>query len=173
MRGAKAMDKSEIISTLAHAAEVVTQNLKNLHGGCLYSSAILTDLLRESTDLVVTLNAGSLEIDGTTVFNHQKISKILDDGKSLPEGWSGHAWVACEDVIVDPSIFQTIYSRNKPLKVKQYLDEILGGYKPYLLGQVNALGKRNIRYVAKESLSKHHVSILVSSAYGLGFAKIS
>ena len=167
------MEKNELISTLAHAAEVVSQNIESMHGGCLYSSAILAALVKDSTELAVSLNTGSLEINGTSVFTHHPISKILDAGASLPEGWSGHAWVSYEDVIIDPSIFQTIYSSNKALKTKQYFDEILGGYKPYLLGQVKALSKRNINYIGMEILSEKHVSVLVSSAYKLGFAKIS
>ena len=158
--------KSEI-GIIANCAEVVASKIKPTHGACLYASAALAVILAEEKIVGVKFLTGSLSVNGKQLFQYTPIKKYLTSGNSVPEIWDGHAWVSVGNVIVDMSVFQTIYTSEKE-ELHDLFNGLFGGYKAYLLGQEHRLEQLGMSYTASDELSSKEAGTLLVSGAKLG-----
>ena len=160
------MTRDDVVQ-IASCAEVVATKLKPVHGACLYASAALAVVLSEENIAGVKVSVGSLSVKNFQIFRHVTVKDAISGGKGIPEGWFGHAWVSIEDIIIDMSVFQTIYTSEKK-GIIEIFDDLFGGYNKYLLGQADKLNNLGVFYTELESLNTSDVNALFSSGIKLG-----
>lgn len=163
------MITKEEVSELCEMLEVLIERFKNLHGSCLYMSSLLAACINDHTDMSAEVVAGSLKVAGKTVFSDTPILPSLNnaDGNVLGS-WDGHSWVQVFGLILDPSIFRTIYSSITPKPIAELFVQRFGNNQNYLIGQSHKLKEIDVIYTAKEKFDNKHIDILINSAHAMG-----
>ncbi len=163
------MISREEVSELCEILEVLIERFKHLHGSCLYMSSLLAACINDHTDMNAEVVTGSLKVADKTVFSDTPILPVLNNAKgNVFDIWDGHSWVQVSGLILDPSIFRTIYSTATPESVAKLFVQRFGNNQNYLIGQSHKLKEIDVVYTAKERFENKHIDMLIKSADAMG-----
>lgn len=76
--------------------------------------------------------------------------------------WSGHAWVEIDDLILDLSIFRTIYSDKFTKLYKTDLIELFGAGRGCLCATSGEMNKLGLNYIAIDELEDSIATSIIS-----------
>ena len=156
------------IQTCEELGRKVLSEMAHLTNSCLYISAMLTAMINDHIQLEARLITGSLVIDNRTIFNHQPIASVLSSTTNVTSTWDGHAWVEVSDLILDFSIFQTIFSDSSLSDIQNTFVQKFGERKDYLIRKKHLLNSMHVIYTSQEQLTLEHEQVLINNIPNIG-----
>lgn len=132
---------------------------------CLQMSAILYADLMDNYNLTCNVVVGSLSYKDQVIFEHDfDISGINSSSLKL---WSGHAWVDFNGLIVDLSIFRTIYSEEFKKSCKDELIHKFGVGRGGIIASREQMVEDNLFYTSVQTLNDDDITGIIKGAYHL------
>ncbi|HIF9066903.1 TPA: hypothetical protein ACX6Q5_002497 [Photobacterium damselae] len=162
------MTRRELVKEVLYMAETITQNFKPLDGSCLYMSAMLAAIMNDHLHVEARFMTGSLSVAETKIFSHQPIKPILSQMKGVVGEWDGHAWVEVDDLIIDLSLFRTVFSQIASPRIQSLFEARFDRGTTYLVGQKQKLIKMGVEYAPLELLSDDDATIFIQNAGWMG-----
>lgn len=151
--------------------ETIQSNFKVLDRACLYLSSFLAQAINDETQFTANVYAGKLEVDGRIIFSDTPVLHALDSLDSTTIGsWDGHAWVQVSELILDPSVFFTIFSPASKADLQTlFLNKFKQRYD-FLIVEKDKLRDMGVIYHPMECFEEKHIDLLINSAFQVGIA---
>ena len=162
------MTRSELVNEVLYMAENITQNFKPVDGSCLYMSAMLAAMINDHLAVETRFVTGSLSVAESKIFAHQPIKLILNQKKGVIADWDGHAWVEVDDLIIDLSLFRTVFSKAASPRIQGLFEARFERNTAYLVGQKHKLIEMGVEYTPLELLSDDDATIFIQNADRMG-----
>ncbi|MFC1467874.1 hypothetical protein ACFLQY_04200 [Verrucomicrobiota bacterium] len=135
------------LETLIDAGKYVLTNFPDIPGACSVMTAMWVGLIRDNTDYPIHAIAGSLSIDGKTIFGKDmKPSQIKNSFLHGNMDWDGHCWIVLGNYIGDISISRTAYSDKSPRILKEKIVSSFGGNKGLFLCPSESARQEGFQY---------------------------
>ncbi len=132
---------------------------------CLPMSALLYAILKDKHNMSSNLTTGSLSFNREVLFK-QDFSISSADKNNL-QYWMGHAWVEIDGLIVDLSIFRTIYSPEFTKQSKSELIKTFGEGRGCLIGTQAEMTELGLFYNGIDHLEDEMATQIIN-----GFSKL-
>lgn len=145
--------------------EVVKEALINIESkafNCASSSALLGAMISDNSDIPIIVLSGHFEFNSKRIFNCTNPIPYVDKGKISNENWDGHCWVEINDLIIDLSIFRTIYYGKVPYSLRKEIIEKFGEGKGALIGYSSYLKEKGFNYIPKYILNQKQINGLIN-----------
>lgn len=162
------MTRSELVQEVLYMAEDITQNFKPVDGSCLYMSAMLAAMMNDHLSVETRFVTGSLSVAESKIFAHQPIKPILSQKEGVIGKWDGHAWVEVDDLIIDLSLFRTVFSKVASPRIQSLFEARFERGTAYLVGQKHKLIEMGVEYTPLELLSDDDATIFIQNAGRMG-----
>ncbi|WP_408900180.1 hypothetical protein [Photobacterium piscicola] len=162
------MTRSELVQEVLYMAEDITQNFKPVDGSCLYMSAMLVAMMNDHLSVETRFVTGSLSVAESKIFAHQPIKPILSKKEGVIGKWDGHAWVEVDDLIIDLSLFRTVFSKVASPRIQSLFEARFERGTAYLVGQKHKLIEMGVEYTPLELLSDDDATIFIQNAGRMG-----
>ncbi|MEZ8197062.1 hypothetical protein [Vibrio cortegadensis] len=162
------MTRSELVQEIRYMAENITQNFKPVDGSCLYMSAMLAAMMNDHLPVDTRFVTGSLSVAESKIFAHQPIKPILSQKEGVIGEWDGHAWVEVDDLIIDLSLFRTVFSKTASPRIQSLFETRFERGTAYLVGQKHKLIEMGVVYTPLELLSDDDATIFIQNAGRMG-----
>ncbi|WGW00328.1 hypothetical protein QF117_09265 [Vibrio sp. YMD68] len=162
------MTRSELVQEVQYIAENITQKFKPVDGSCLYMSATLAAMMNDHLPVETRFVTGSLSVAESKIFAHQAIKPILSQKEGVIGKWDGHAWVEVDDLIIDLSLFRTVFSKAASLRIQSLFEARFERGTAYLVGQKHKLIEMGVVYTPLELLSDDDATIFIQNAGRMG-----
>jgi hypothetical protein len=127
---------------------------------CGAASAILAAMILDNSEIPATVIAGHLDYNSTRLFNCYENLPSSTDGMEI---WDGHCWVEIKDLIIDISIFRTIYDGEFPKKIYDDIIVQFGTGHGALLGSPKNLKDAGFIYTPCFNLTENQINGLIRS----------
>jgi len=113
----------------------IFNNIPSIPFLCLPMSAVLYIKLKENLNLKPKIATGNLYFKKECLFkqDYSIVERINSFNDFIIDDWSGHCWVELDDIIIDISIFRTIYSDKFTKICKTEILNTLGKNKGCLI----------------------------------------
>ncbi|MFK5959481.1 MAG: hypothetical protein QM495_11515 [Lutibacter sp.] len=144
--------------------EVVKETLRNVKPkafNCALLSALLGAMIYDNSDIPVVVLSGHFEYNSNRIFNCTKPIPFTNKEKMINDSWDGHCWIEINDLIIDLSIFRTIYYGKVPNSFKTEIVEKFGAGKGALIGYSSCLKELGFNYIPKYSLNQEQINGLI------------
>ncbi|AGR00055.1 hypothetical protein MW374_004521 [Vibrio parahaemolyticus] len=162
------MTRSELVQEVLYMAENITQNFKPVDGSCLYMSAMLVAMMNDHLPVEIRFVTGSLSVAESKIFALQPIKPILSQKEGVIGKWDGHVWVEVDDLIIDLSLFRTVFSKAASPRIHSLFEARFERGTAYLVGQKHKLLEMGVVYTALELLSDDDATIFIQNAGRMG-----
>ncbi|QFT12987.1 hypothetical protein [Vibrio sp. THAF190c] len=162
------MTRSELVQEVLYMAENITQSFKPVDGSCLYMSAMLAAMMNDHLPVDTRFVTGSLSVAESKIFDHQPIKQILSQKEGVISEWDGHAWVEVDDLIIDLSLFRTVFSKAASPRIQSLFEARFERSSAYLVGQKHKLIEMGVVYTPLELLSDDDATIFIQNAGRMG-----
>ncbi|HAS6641450.1 transglutaminase-like domain-containing protein [Vibrio parahaemolyticus] len=162
------MTRSELVQEVLYMAENITQNFKPVDGSCLYMSAMLVAMMNDHLPVETRFVTGSLSVAESKIFALQPIKPILSQKEGVIGKWDGHAWVEVDDLIIDLSLFRTVFSKAASPRIHSLFEARFERGTAYLVGQKHKLLEMGVVYTPLELLSDDDATIFIQNAGRMG-----
>ena len=162
------MTQNELVNEVLHIAAKITHNFKAVDGSCLYMSAMLAAMMNDHLPVDTRFVTGSLTVAGVKIFTHQPIKPTLSRKADIIRKWDGHAWVEVDDLIIDLSIFRTVFSEAASTRIQSLFEERFERGTAYLIGQKHKLIEMGMEYTPLELLSDDDATTFIQNASRMG-----
>jgi hypothetical protein len=97
--------------------EAITEVLRTVPANafnCAMLSGLLGAIISDHSSIPSAVIAGHLDYSSKRLFNCSKPIPYHKDKTEIKEEWDGHCWVEINNLIVDVSLFRTIYFGQVP-----------------------------------------------------------
>ena len=162
------MTRSELVEEVLFMAENITQNFEPVDGSCLYMSAMLAAMMNDHLPVEIRFVTGSLSVADSKIFDHHPIKPTLNQKTGVIGQWDGHAWVEVDDLIIDLSLFRTVFSKAASPRIQSIFEARFDRGTAYLIGQKHKLIEMGVEYTPFERLSDDNATIFIQNAVRLG-----
>lgn len=152
---------------LAFIKEAVIEVLKIVPANafnCAMLSGLLGAVISGHSNIPVSVIAGHLDYSSRRLFNCLRPFPYATDKKVINEEWDGHCWVELNNLIIDISIFRTIYYGQVPEDLYNQIVTKFGEGRGALLCSANEMMNQGFNYIPCYSLTNDQISGLVLGA---------
>jgi hypothetical protein len=125
---------------------------------CAFMSAAFVEQARQE-GIPAYLVAGSLAFKDKMLFRYDPII----EQKDILEKWSGHCWVILNDVIVELSLFNTIYSNQSPIWLTDLFTGFSSKQKNFMVATISEMESMELVYTPKYIFNDRKISGLLNS----------
>ncbi len=145
--------------------EATTGVLKNIPAkafNCALMSALLGAVIFDHSKIPVVVVSGHLDYYSRRIFNCKKPIPYSTNKKVINEIWDGHCWVEICNLIIDISIFRTIYYGQVPQDLHKEIIENFGEGKGTIAGTQSELKKSGFIYSPCYCLTQDQINGLIN-----------
>ena len=154
-------------SDMLFLKEAVNEVLRKMPANafnCAMLSGLLGAIINDHSNIPVSVISGHLDYSSKRIFNCYKPIPFSTDKKEINEIWDGHCWVELNNLIVDISIFRTIYYGNVPRDLHDNIVYRFGEGRGALVGTPHEIQKMDFAYTPCYCLTSDQISGLVLGA---------
>jgi hypothetical protein len=157
-------------SDLEFVVNVVKQTLQHVEPkafDCALLSALVTAHVRDHSNIPIALIGGDLNYKGLPLFKHSENLNLKAANKNIVNGeFDGHFWVEIAGLIIDPSIFRTLYSNRVSEVLTKEIDLKFGKGKGCIFATPEELIKKyDFEYIPRYSLSDATITGLIKGFF--------
>lgn len=152
---------------LAFLKEAVIEVLRKVPANafnCAMLSGILGAIISAHSNIPVAVIAGHLDYSSRRLFNCSRPFPYATNKKEINEEWDGHCWVELNNLLIDISIFRTIYYGQVPEDLYNEIVIKFGEGRGALLSSANEMINQGFNYIPCYSLTNDQISGLVLGA---------
>ena len=131
---------------------------------CAMLSGLLGAIISDHSNIPVAVITGHLDYSSRRLFNCSRPFPYSTDKKEINEVWDGHCWVELNNLIIDISIFRTIYYGQAPVDLYNEIMTKFGEGRGALLCSANEMMNQGFNYIPCYSLTNDQISGLVPGA---------
>ena len=131
---------------------------------CATLSGLLGAYINDHSNIPVSVISGHLDYSSKRIFNCYKPIPYSTDKEEINEIWDGHCWVELNNLIVDISIFRTIYYGQVPRDLHENIVNKFGKGRGALVGTIRDIQKNDFVYTPCYCLTQDQISGLVRGA---------
>ena len=153
-------DKAFIKEAVIGVLKIVPANAFN----CAMLNGLLGAIISDHSNIPVAVIAGHLDYSSRRLFNCSRPFPYSTDKKEINEEWDGHCWVELNNLIIDISIFRTIYYGQVPEDLYNEIVTKFGEGRGALLCSANEMINQEFNYIPCYSLTNDQISGLVLGA---------
>lgn len=129
---------------------------------------MITAAIQDHSNIPVALIGGDFKYKGFSLFKHgatnlntEAINENIINGK-----FDGHFWLEIGDLIIDASIFRTLYSDKIPEVLRKEIELNFGNKKGCIVATAEHMIKEhNFEYIPKYSLSDNTINGLLKGGF--------
>jgi hypothetical protein len=135
---------------IAFLKEIINELLKNIPAdafNCALSSAMLSAMISDHSNIPVSVISGHLDYYKKRIFNCYKPIPYSNDEEIIDESWDGHCWVEINNLIIDTSIFRTIYNGDVSNDLYSKIVNQFGKGRGALLGSPKEIQELGFDYI--------------------------
>jgi hypothetical protein len=131
---------------------------------CAMLSGLLGAIIDDHSNIPVAVIAGHLDYSSKRLFNCSKPFPYSTDKAEINEEWDGHCWVELNNLIIDISIFRTIYYGHVPEYLYNEIVTKFGKGRGALLFSADEMVNIGFNYIPCYCLTGDQISGLVLGA---------
>ncbi len=134
---------------------------------CALLSAMIVAHIRETSNIPIALIGGDFKYKEFLLFKHGEDLNLKAINKNVVnEKFDGHFWIEVGGLIVDPSIFRTLYSNHVPENLSKEIKFRFGVGKGCIVATPEEMIKQNdFEYTPKSSLSDNTINGLLKGFF--------
>lgn len=157
-------------SDLEFVVNVVKQTLQHVEPkafDCALLSALITANVRDNSNIPIALIGGDFNYKEFSLFKHSDNLNLKAANKNvINETFDGHFWIEIAGLIIDPSIFRTLYSNRVPEILKKEIEVRFGKGKGCIIATPEEMVKKHdFEYIPKYSLSDNTITGLIKGFF--------
>ena len=144
--------------------EVINEVLRKLPANafnCGLSSALLGAMILDNSSIPVSVISGHLDYSTKRIFNCYNPIPYSTEKIYINEIWDGHCWVEINNLIIDISIFRTIYNGKVSNDLYDKIISQFGKGRGALLGSPKEIQKLGFDYIPCYGLTQNQISGLI------------
>lgn len=130
---------------------------------CAQLSALLGATIFDNSNIPVVVISGHLDFQEKRLFNCKSPIPYSIEKKEINEIWDGHCWVEIPNLIIDNSIFRTIYYGNLSSTIKDDIIEKFGEGKGSLISPLDKMNKLGFKYIPRFIVNQNQINGLIKS----------
>ncbi|NBV07364.1 MAG: hypothetical protein EBS06_09075 [Proteobacteria bacterium] len=120
--------------------------------------------VRDTSNIPIALIAGDFTYKGLCLFKSgdSNLNLKLTQGNIINEKFDGHFWIEAGGLVIDPSIFRTLYSNHIPEALKSEIELRFGADKGCIIASPEEMiSSSDFDYIPKYSLSDNTINGLI------------
>lgn len=146
---------------LKEVIEEVLRKLPVKAFNCGLSSALLGAVILDNSSIPVSVICGHLDYFTKRIFTCYILIPYSTENISINEIWDGHCWVEINNLIIDISIFRTVYNGKVPNDLFDKIISQFGKGRGALLGSPKEIQKLGFNYIPCYGLTQDQISGLI------------
>lgn len=155
--------KSDMLFLTEAIGEVLTKIPANAFN-CAMLSGMLGAIINDHSSIPVSVVSGHLDYSSKRIFHCDKPISYSTEKKEINEIWNGHCWVEINNLIIDISIFRTIYYGQVPRDLYDNILNQFGTGRGALVASPADIEKLKFDYTPCYCLSQNQITALVLGA---------
>jgi len=160
---------SSDLNFVKYAVTQALQTIKPRPLDCVLLSAVIAVNIQDHSNIPVALIGGDLKYKNLPIFTHhgtQDLNIEAINSNVLNSKLEGHFWIEIGDMIIDSSIFRTLYSNHFPEYLRNEIKSKIDDEKDYIIATPKEMIQQyNFEYVPRYSLSDETISGLIAGAF--------
>ncbi|MFA6128810.1 MAG: hypothetical protein WC699_16035 [Bacteroidales bacterium] len=154
----------EDVEFIRQTCHQVLENIPVRAFNCAMLSAILGAIIYDNSKIPVAVIAGHLDYNDQKIFYCKGPIPYSRKKKSINEIWDGHCWVELGGLVIDISIFRTVYFGQVPGDFHDQITRKFGLNRGALVGLPGELAHDGFNYTPCYCLTQDQITGLVQGA---------
>ena len=130
---------------------------------CAQLSALLGAVITDNSNIPVVVVSGHLDYWGNRIFNCKSPLPYSTAKKEINEIWDGHCWVEVPNLVIDISLFRTIYYGNVPEKIKEQIVTQFGKGRGSIMASSSQMETIGLKYTPCYQVNENLINGLIKS----------
>ncbi|HCE58917.1 MAG TPA: hypothetical protein DER09_14070 [Prolixibacteraceae bacterium] len=130
---------------------------------CAQLSALLGAVIYDNSDIPVVVISGHLDYFEKRIFNCKSSIPYSTNKKEINEIWDGHCWVEIPGLIIDNSIFRTMYFGKVPSSLKNQIINQFGKGRGTIVASVEQMDNMGFNYKPCFKINQNVIDGLIKS----------
>lgn len=134
---------------------------------CALLSALIVAHVRDNSSIPLALIGGDFKYKGFALFKHgENLNLKAANQNVINEKFDGHFWIEVGGLIVDPSIFRTLYSNHVSENLRKEIEFRFGAGKGCVVATPEEMIRQHdFEYVPRYSLSDNTINGLIKGFF--------
>ena len=134
---------------------------------CALLSALIVAHVRDNSSIPIALIGGDFKYKGFSLFKHgENLNLKAAKQNVINEKFDGHFWIEVSGLIVDPSIFRTLYSNHVPENLRKEIEFRFGAGKGCIVATPEEMIRQHdFDYMPRYSLSDNTIHGLIKGFF--------
>jgi hypothetical protein len=128
---------------------------------CASLSALLGAIIIDNSNIPAAVIAGHLDYLDKRIFYCKGPIPYSDEKEVINEIWDGHCWVELNNLIIDISIFRTVYYGNVPKSFHHKIKKEYGEGRGAIAAYPDELKKEGFNYIPCYCLTQDQINGLI------------
>ncbi|MCG6191485.1 hypothetical protein [Maribellus maritimus] len=151
------------IEFIREVNEDVLRKIPQKAFNCAQLSALLGAVIYDHSDIPVAVISGHLDYFEKRIFNCKSPIPYSSEKKEINEIWDGHCWVEIPNLIIDNSIFRTIYLGNVSSTFRDQIIKKFGNGKGTIIAPIEKMYTIGFNYTPCYELNQNQINGLIKS----------
>lgn len=130
---------------------------------CAQLSALLGAVINDNSKIPVVVVSGHLDYLDKRIFNCKTPLPYSSDKKEVNEIWDGHCWVEVPNLVIDISLFRTIYYGNVPENLKEKIVAQFGKGRGSIMASSSQMETIGLKYTPCYKVNETLINGLIKS----------
>ncbi len=134
---------------------------------CALLSALIVAHVRDNSSIPIALIGGDFKYKEFSLFKHgENLNLKAANQNVINEKFDGHFWIEVGGLIIDPSIFRTLYSNHVPENLRKEIEFRFGAGKGCIVATPEEMIRQHdFEYAPKYSLSENTINGLIKGFF--------
>ena len=155
---------SEDIEFIKKSSNEVLKNIPLKAFNCATLSALLGAIIQDNSNIPVAVIAGHFDYYDRRIFNCKRPIPYSINKKLINEIWDGHCWVELSGLIIDISIFRTVYFGDVPPLFREKIIKAYGENHGMILASPMKFIEAGFNYTPCYCLTQDQINGLIKGA---------